>query len=237
MLLTAPSRKITVEETVDQFRAQSSVSTSSTSAPVGQLRHPLDGVYVYDTACQESIDALGGDTHTYPSDSAMTVVAEACGHRVSWTPVAGRSGSSLLCPQDGGLVIKESTTAHEFFRQSDVETFTCDAGAWWLPPAGTTAWTATCRASNRVSTRSGHVVATETLTIGDEQRSAIHVRYDVALTAGSTGVTTSDLWVDRETGLLLKQHNEADTRNDSPIGVVTFRENIDLVLRSITPQR
>ena len=236
MWLTAPARTIGVSETVDRFR-QSGGSTNSTGSSTPRPQAPADGVYVYDTAGQESVDALGGDTHTYPSDTARTVTAEGCGYRITWAPLSGRSESSLLCLRDGGVAIAESTTAHEFLRQSDEEHFACDAGAWWLPPAGTTTWTTICRTADRVSTRSAHVLATETLVIGGQSRDAIHVRYDDVLSAGSTGTTTSDLWLDRETGLVLKQHNEADTRNDSVIGVVVFRERLDLTLRSVTPQR
>lgn len=236
MWLTAPARTIGVAETVDRFR-QSSTSTSSNPSSTRHPRAPVAGVYVYDTAGQESIDALGGDTHTYPSETAMTVTAEGCGFRVTWAPLSGRSESSLLCPQDGGVAIEESTTAHEFLRQSDTEHFTCDPGAWWLPPPGTSAWTTVCRTADRVSTRSAHRLGTETLVIGGEPRDAIHIRYDDVLSAGSSGTTTSDLWLDPETGLVLKQHNEADTSNDSVIGTVVFREHLDLTLRSGSPQR
>jgi hypothetical protein len=198
---------------------------------------PEAGVYVYDTAGQESIDALGGDTHTYPAETTMTVTAEGCGFRASWTPVSGRTESSLVCVEGGGLAIRDSTTAHEFFRQSDEVTFVCDSGAWWLPPVGTTDWTTTCRTADRVSTRAGRLIGTETLTIGGEPRPSIHVRYDDVLSAGSSGTTTSDLWLDPGTGLVMKQHNEADTNNESVIGHVVFRERLDLALRSFTPRR
>jgi hypothetical protein len=36
---------------------------------------------------------------------------------------------------------------------------------------------------------------------------------------------------------VLEQHIEAHTRNDTVIGVVNFREQLDLTLRSVTPQR
>jgi hypothetical protein len=232
MWLTAPARTISVDETVDRYRDRPDPSTS-----VPQLEMPREGVYAYDTSGEESIDALGGDTHSYPAETAMTVVTEGCGFRVTWTPLAGRSESSLLCPDGGGLAMQESTTAHEFLRQSDEERFRCDAGAWWLPPPGTTTWTTTCQTSDRVSTRTARLVGNETLNIGGESQNAVHVRYDDVLTAGSSGTTTSDLWLDPETGLVLRQHNEADTRNDSVIGVVVFRERLDLTLRSIDPQR
>jgi hypothetical protein len=235
MWLTAPPRIIGLTETLERFREPGPSTSPGPSAPL--LQAPAPGVYVYDTAGQESIDALGGDTHTYPAETAMTVKVEGCGYRLTWAPLAGRTESWLLCPRDGGVAIVETTTAHEFLRQSDEEHFTCDPGAWWLPPPGTTSWTTVCRTSDRVSTRSARVLPSETLVVGREPRDVVRVRYDDVLSAGSTGTTSWDLWLDRTTGLVLVEHIEADTRNDSVIGVVNFREHLDLTLRSVTPQR
>ncbi len=80
------------------------------------------------------------------------------------------------------------------------------------------------------------MVSFESMTVGEQRRDAVHIRYDDVLSAGSTGTTTSELWIDRATGLVLKQHNEATTRNQSVIGTVEFREHLDLTLRSVTPQ-
>ena len=53
---------------------------------------------------RESIDVLGGDSHTYPAETALTVMTEGCGVRMTWKPLAGRSESWLVCPLDGGWV-------------------------------------------------------------------------------------------------------------------------------------
>ena len=42
----------------------------------------------------------------------VTVTSEGCGFRVAWTPLEGRTESSLVCPERGGLAIRKSTTAH-----------------------------------------------------------------------------------------------------------------------------
>jgi len=230
--LTTDPRAVTVGETVDRYR-----ETSTEKAPGASLRAPDAGVYVYDTSGFESVDALGGDRHDYPAETAMTVVAEGCGFRVTWTPLEERTDSSLVCQQGDGLVVVESTTAHAFFRQSDEEHFVCDEGAWWLPPPGVAAWTTVCRTPDRVSTRSALVVGTEVVSVGGHAVDAVHLRFDDVLSSGSTGTTTSDVWLDRATGLVLKQHNDAETKNDSVLGVVVFKEEIDLTLRALDPQR
>lgn len=166
----------------------------------------------------------------------MTVAGEGCGFRITWTPVVGRTESSLLCPTGDGIEIVDSTTAHEFFRQSDEERFECDPGAWWLPPPAVTSWTTTCRTGDRVSTRAGRVVGDETVRVGGRSVPSVHVRYDDVLSAGSTGTTTSDVWLTPDTGLVLRQHNEAATSNETPIGVVRFTETLDLALLALEPR-
>ena len=228
--LTAAPRAVGVDETIDRYR-----HSSTTATTVGDTQ-PVAGVYEYDTSGSESVDALGGDAHSYPPGTALTVTGEGCGYRITWTPLEGRLESSLLCGDHGGLALVESTTSHEFFRQSDEERFVCDPGAWWLPPTGVTSWTARCRSGDRVSTRSGRVIGPETVRVGTTDHAAVHIRYDDVLSEGSTGTTTSDLWLDPGTGLILRESNQADTRNDSVIGPVTFHERLDLTLRSLEPR-
>ena len=98
--LTEPPRRVGVDETVDGFR-----QVSKKTAAIDGGSAAIDGVYVYDTSGQESIDVLGGDSHTYPSESALTVTSEGCGQRMTWKPLAGRSESWLVCPVDGGLAM------------------------------------------------------------------------------------------------------------------------------------
>ncbi|HMK10394.1 MAG TPA: hypothetical protein VK461_02300, partial [Acidimicrobiales bacterium] len=60
--LTEAPHDVGVQETVGFFRAAASEKTE------------VDGVYVYDTTGTEGIDALGGDSHSYPLVSALTVM-------------------------------------------------------------------------------------------------------------------------------------------------------------------
>jgi hypothetical protein len=230
--ITASPRPVGIDEAVDRYRQ----STSTTLPGDEALAMPAAGVYVYNTSGDESVDALGGDSHSYPAVTAMAVAPEACGYRLTWTPLDGRTDSWLLCVQGSGVALTASTTEHEFFRQSDREEFVCDPGAWWLPPAGITAWTATCRTPDRVSTRAGRVVATELVDVGGVSQPAVHVRFDDVLSAGSTGTSTSDFWLDPRTGLVLRQRSDAHTSNESVLGRVAFHEEIELLLRAVDPR-
>jgi hypothetical protein len=231
-LLQEPAR-VTVEQAVDRYRSTSSDSTSSSSSMVDA---PAPGVYVYTTDGRETVDAMGGDSHVYPSVTTVTVSPTECGFRMSWTPVEGRADDTEVCRGGGGLFESGAVNAHEFFRISQVENFMCAPGAWWLPPAGVTTWTADCRSDGgRLTSRVGQVVGVETMSLGTETRAVVHVRFEDTVTGSSTGASVTDLWLDPDTGLPWRQTSTASTGNDTVIGHVTFDERIDMTLQSTTP--
>ncbi len=222
--LTEAPKTVGVEETVENFRKAS------------QRTAPVDGVYVYDTKGSESVDVLGGDTHTYPPETALTVMAEGCGLRMTWKPLDGRAESWLVCPAGGGLDVPSTTSVHSFFRQTYDTPFVCQ-GSWWVPPPGTTTWTSSCSNADRTATRTGHVVGIEPYTIDGASRQAIHEQAIDDLSRDSVGTVTTELWIDQATGLMLREHIVTDSHNDSVIGAVYFKEDLDLTLRSLVPQR
>ena len=233
--LTAAPKHVTVGEAVDRYRSSASESSSSVAPAIGL---PAPGVYVYTTDGREKVDALGGDTHNYPSPTTITVTSTGCGYHLSWMPVTGRADTTDVCRSAEGFVIATVVNAHEFFHISQAETFTCAPGSWWLPPAGTTQWTSSCRSDGgRLTERVAHVVGTESVSVGGESRAAVHVRWDDTVTGSSTGSSASDLWLDPSTGLPLRETSTASTGNDTVIGHVTFDERIDLTLTSMAPQR
>ena len=230
--LTAAPERVTVGQAVDRYRSTAS-STQSPSAG-----GPEAGVYVYATEGRESVDALGGDTHVYPSSTTLTVTVTDCGFRMFWAPVTGRSDTTDVCRTGGGIVNNRTVNAHEFFRMSQAETFTCASGSWWLPPTGMAEWNATCESDGgRTTARIGHVVGTDEVVVNGERRTATHVRFEDTISGSSSGVSTTDLWLDPATGLPLREVSSASTGNDTPIGRVTFTERIDLTLQSLTPTR
>ncbi len=229
-LTMAPSR-VSVGTAVDRYR-------SSTSAPApSPAGTPAPGVYVYTTSGRESVDALGGDTHDYPNPFTTTVTATACGFDMTWAPLSGRSDTTHVCTDGAALRITAMENAHEFFRITQIERFTCDATTWWLPPPGTTSWTSTCRSDTRTEIRTAHVVDREPVVVGGSTVAALHVHRDDVVTGDSTGTSATDLWLDATNGLLLREHSSVQTGNDTAIGHVTFHEDIELDLDSKEPLR
>lgn len=233
--LGAEPSAVTVDESVDRFRS-STTTPEGTVAP-RSLQPIRAGVYVYATRGEESVDALGGDVHRYPTETGIIVTRTSCGYDLQWSPLDGRFDRFNLCVSRGGVLSQGDVAHHTFFRIAQEENFTCANPAWWLPPVGTTSWTTRCRSGFRVSNQVGKVVGTESMTVGGERRTAVHVRYDDTLSGGSTGSSTRDLWVDSESGLLLRMRHLSSTVNSTSIGKVTFHETIDLRLTSTEPRR
>ena len=229
MWLTAEPGEVGVDETVETFREQ--------AADEVVIETPVDGVYVYDTSGMEQVDVLGGDSHEYPAETAMTVTTEGCGVRMTWAPLDGRSETMSVCRRDGGIALRESTTVHSFFRQTAETVYSCDASVWWAPPEGITEWDGQCTSPERTTHRVARVVSTDSLVIDGEARDAVHVRYTDTLTGTSTGTVTGELWLDRRTGLILRQRTKVDSRNDTVVGEVVFVEELELTLRSVEPLR
>ncbi len=231
--LTRAPDAITVGRAVDRYRSSTSSSTAGTAS--GAV--PAPGVYVYLTAGHETVDALGGDTHEYPSTTTITVTPKACGFRMTWTPMTGRSDTTDVCSADNGLATTRTIDVHEFFRMSQTETFTCADPSWWLPPKTSSAWTTTCISDGgRITTRQARVIGHEQVTVGDASQPSVHVAIDDVISGSSTGTTSTDLWLDPTTGLLLRERSSAKTANDTAIGRVTFTEQLDLLLQTTTPQ-
>lgn len=230
--LTAEPARVTIDNAVDRFRRD---GDPSSAAPASI---PTPGVYVYATSGTEKVDALGGDSHTYPDPSTVTVTVTECGYSLDWAPLEGRSDRTDLCRSGAGLVEAGSHNAHEFFHMSQDEAFTCDAGVWWLPPPDTATWTGTCHSSTgRTLARSARTVGREQVTVGGQPVDAVHVHWDDTLTGASSGTTATDLWLDPATGLTLRQHSSATTANDTVIGRVTFDESIDMDLQATMPRQ
>jgi hypothetical protein len=226
--LTAEPDEVDVEETVEEFREEANQVVIET---------PLDGVYVYDTSGMEEVDALGGDSHQYPLETAMTVRKQGCGVRMTWAPLEGRSETISVCESDGGATLLQSTAEHSFFRQTVEVTYSCESGVWWMPPEGVIEWGGQCTSTERTTHRVARVVSTEPFVVDGETRDAVHVHYTDTLAGTSSGTVTGDLWLDQRTGLILRQRTVVDSRNDTVVGEVVFTEELDLRLRSLEPLR
>ncbi len=85
--------------------------------------HPagVEGVYLYRTSGEESVDALRGAHHTYPATTTITVARTACGLRLTWRALETRSDAWTIC---GGR-IQQIDEVHTFFGSRDETIYVC----------------------------------------------------------------------------------------------------------------
>ena len=147
-LLQDRATPVDVDEAVERYREDHDDGQPETTPDTASL--PPEGVFVYATEGEESIDVLGGSTHRYPDRTTLTVTHTGCGVRQRWDALVERWDDELLCPGRDGRERRTLRTHHEFFGMSDDAEFRCDAGYVVLPAApepGDT-WSTSCEAGH-----------------------------------------------------------------------------------------
>ena len=198
----------------------------------------LDGVYLYATRGQESIDALGGVHHRYPATTGITAVSVPCGMRLHWDALQGRSSTWTLCATPLGIELHATEVVHRFFGQTDRTSYACAGSV--LVPAGETAGATRafhCRSSRGGEAGRARVVGFEDVVVGHAKVNAVHVRTVAQVTGGDHGTETVDWWLDASNGLPVRLGFVSRTSRPLPIGDVHYKENADLRLLSTTPRR
>lgn len=198
----------------------------------------IDGVYLYATRGDESIDALGGAQHRYPKTSSITVVTEPCGMRLLWEPLEERSATWTLCATPRGIELSGWEVVHEFFGQRDSTTYACTESV--LVPAEQTPGATSalrCRSGSGRQTGETRLIGVEQVAVADARLRAVHVRTVARVSGGDEGTETTDWWLDERSGLPLRIGLSSRTSRSILVGEVHYREDADLRLRSTTPLR
>jgi hypothetical protein len=196
----------------------------------------LDGVYLYGTRGQESIDVLGGAKHRYPKATTITLVTVPCGMRLLWQPFEERSVTWRLCASNAGIELAEWEVAHEFFGQGDRTAYTCTASVL-VPADESNASPLSCRSEHGEQKGDTRVLGVEGVAVGDSRLEAVHVRTEGQVTGGDGGTETTDWWLDERSGLPLRIVLSNRTSRSVLVGKVHYREDADLRLRSTKPLR
>jgi hypothetical protein len=197
----------------------------------------VDGVYVYATRGEESIDALGGATHRYPKTTTITVTAVPCGVRLLWEPLEERSATWTLCATNAGIELAGWEVTHEFFGQGDRTTYECAESVLVPAQESSEASPFRCRSGSGEGTGETRVVGVEEVAVSGSRLKAVHVRTVSNVTGGDGGTETTDWWLDERSGLPLRIGLSNRTSRSILIGKVHYSEDADLRLRSIKPLR
>lgn len=237
--LTAAVAPAPAGQTPESAPAEPTATTpASGDAAPPPAPHPPPGVYTYRTDGYEHVDALGGRRHDYPDETTITYTPDSCGVRALWAPLEDRYDERLLCAGPGGTEMRWFESSHAFFGQSDTRRLICDPPSIVYPVPATPGqeWRFRCTDERTEAISRSRVVGVEPFTVGEETRNAVHVAVTSTVTGDSDAESELDIWVDEETGLVLRQIFALDGTSPGPSGDVAYTERYELVLRSIEPR-
>ncbi len=225
------SEPVSVGEAVTSFRAD---TEPGQTAPL-----PIPkGVYVYATSGFEKTDALTGITHRYPRKTTIAVGPAACGMRLTWGVLEGRSTTWVYCLTDQGWRLRSQDEGHTFFAHHERTTYLCnDALIRPAAPSIGQRWPVSCSTDDTEEKGTIAVVAREFVRAGGSRVLTRHVRKVTRFTGDIRGSARHDLWFHERIGVPVKVVMVSHTTNGSPIGDVHYDEVVTLRLISLRPLR
>jgi hypothetical protein len=213
-----------------------------------QTSLPPTGVYSYTTTGSESARAPGllASSQPYPRTTTMTVFSAGCGEDWRWQPLSNRYEDLVVCRTSGAAMTLQSRyDVEEFYGDTDRRFFSCVAGSVLLPAGAQTGNSLSGECTNRGNSNSGgltigysgEVADDEVLSVAGVQVPTIHIVLKEKMTGDTIGTGTESLWLDSNSGLLVKEIRSEQTRSKSSVGWVPSTETFDLMLVSTTPKR
>lgn len=189
------------------------------------------GVFVYATRGSESLAAFVNARHVYPVRTALTVVPVACGDRLTWDALEGRSTSWTLCRTAAGVELRGELETHSFFGRTDHTTYACTGALL----AGNRPFT--CRSRRGGAIGRIHSFGLGHLVVEGRPLPALHVREVAHVQGGDGGTETTDWWLEPRSGLPLRLSFASRTSRPLRIGRAHYSEQVDLRLVSTSPRR
>jgi len=222
---------VTVGEAVTGFRTDTE-TTPAASSPIPP------GVYVYATEGYEKTDALTGVTHRYPGRSTITVTAAACGLRLTWRVLQGRSTAWTFCVTADGWELRTQDERHTFFGRTETTTYTCENTLIRPVDAAEGPWPVSCTTGDATESGVARVVPGAVIRVGDTLVPVRHVRKVTTFTGSIRGSSRYDFWFQARDRLPpVRIVMISRTTNDSPVGDVHYEEDVALRLLSLEPRR
>ena len=226
LLLHDTATPVSIAEVVTRFRQQAHSAKG------------FDGVYVYVTHGEESIDALGGAHHRYPKRTSITAVGVKCGLMLHWDALKERTATWTLCTTPRGLELQGFGVSHEFFGQGDSTSYAC-AGSVLLPLDESVGAESSfhCRSDRGREAGRSHVVGFEAVPVNGAQLDAVHVQTVAHVSGGDHGTERTDWWFDVRNGLPLQIGLVSRTSRGFALGDIHYHEDATLRLTTTKPLR
>lgn len=235
-----------VGQALEQFKLLQRRDESSTIAASAGL--PVTGVYMYTTTGSESANAPGlpASGAQYPGTTAVTVLTEGCGEDWRWQPLTDRYEDLEVCrSSNGSLMLQSRFDAVQFYRDNDRRKFACTPTSVYLPahPRSGQTFGGKCNNDGNANSGglaigySGEVVGEQTLEVDGVIVPTVHIALTEQMSGDTVGTGTESLWLDSETGLVVRENRTEKTRSQSAVGWVPSTESLSLELVSVNPKR
>ena len=226
------SSPVSLRDAVRLYRLERAAASASTRPdPPGPL--PA-GVFSYRTSGQESLD-LPGTERSFPDQTEMVTVGDAgvCSS-VDWVALAEHTEKTTVCPGPGhSLTVTGFTTHEEIGGASTTTVITCPRTTYLIPPGAPVGarWSASCDQTGPTMTVAlrGLVLPPHSFEIDGRKIPTTHVRF--SLYFGSSGSSTTDLWLSVSRDVLVREYEVASV---SAMGVA-YSESMSTMLLSTTP--
>lgn len=233
---TAPPASSRIKADDTQRGAARSSSASGQQQRRSAPALPEEGVYRYATQGYESIDQPSS-RHDYPSETAMTIRYNDCGFVAHWQPLENRWDEMTICRNTSGSFIPTMATHREFYGQAKDSRYTCSDGFYAYRPATGATWTGRCSDDESTMQIQARTLGREPVRVGDQMVHAVHYVIEARISGGNEGTWKAERWVDPDSGLLVRAQASTDATSDSSVGTVRYREQTDVRLLSMTPER
>lgn len=210
--------------------------TTEPSGPTATAQLPRPGVYVYTTSGGDSVDALSGDHHQYPTTTAITVTLSGCGVLQRWDAAVERWQQWTRCIDGDGIAQTDRTNYGQFFGVGQTDAYDCDGEP--RPVAGSPGetWSFTCRhvGDEELEVVSGTVIGIEAREVDGVSVETLHVRL-VIDPGTSDDSQVTDSWYLLGSDLLIAQTEANATTESTVVGEVHYVEQYKIELTSLEP--
>ena len=199
---------------------------------------PAPGTYVYVGRGSDSVDALGGSTHTYAHKVPLVVkLGDDCEWSYEVTFVQQHVERHTYCTTASSLRHVAIDQEVEFFRTTEKTHLSCSKRAFRLAAGSKQGeqWSYSCAGDKRRLEYIATYMGEERLTIGSARVPARHVRLKNTLSGVTTGRETLDFWYARS-GLPLRFETDIDVQSESVLGDTKYTDHASYTLSSTKPR-
>lgn len=216
-------------------------SAAATPAAGAAPAMPTGGVYVYDTSGYEQL-STPGSRRSFPSQTTITVTDGAPGCQVlRWEPFQQHWEQYDVCYEANNAVTQTAMSDYvSFYGVSSQSQLECPPPSnYWKPPTQPSiqSWTFACTDSSDRYQSNGSVIGTQTLDVGGQQVSALHLRFVTTISGSEQGQNEEDMWLATSSSLPLKLTGTTNvTESSGSFGDVTYQEQFAMSLESLQPQ-